>query len=67
MTAAERKAWDDRDFIFRRAYYTQLDVGAFFYWTMGWPLNWPDGTPCKRIINRKPLTMKTAPAQPLVG
>jgi hypothetical protein len=36
-------------------WYTQLDVNDHFYWTMGWPINYPDGRACTILINRKPL------------
>jgi hypothetical protein len=40
---------------FKRRPYVQLDVNGHFYWTMGAPINKPDGTPCTILINRKAL------------
>jgi hypothetical protein len=75
---SHRRAWRDADFIevvqfirthgycarFGKTSYTQLDVGEHFYWTMGWPLNHPDGRPLTVIINRKRLAQKSAPSLP---
>lgn len=36
-------------------WYTQIDVNEHFYWTMGYPINWKDGTPCTILINRKKI------------
>lgn len=40
---------------FGRTWYTQIDVNDHFYWTMGSPINYPNGTACTILINRKPL------------
>lgn len=68
-----RKNWaSDDDFVFVVQYirqhgytgqfegrtYTYLDVNGHFYWTMGAPINKPDGSPLTIIINRKPLSAK---------
>lgn len=68
-----RKNWkSDDDFVFVVQYirdngytgkfegrtYTYLDVDGHFYWTMGAPINKPDGSPLTIIINRKPLDAK---------
>jgi SAM-dependent methyltransferase len=38
---------------FGKTWYTQLDVNDHFYWTMGWPVNYPNGMACTILINRK--------------
>lgn len=40
---------------FARTWYTQIDVNDHFYWTMGAPIDYPNGTACTILINRKPL------------
>lgn len=40
---------------FGKTHYTQLDINDHFYWTMGWPVNQPDGEACTILINRKPI------------
>lgn len=39
-------------------YYKVLDVLRHFYWTMGWPVNYRDGSPCTILINRKPIARR---------
>jgi len=71
-----RKTWTrDEDFVwaveqirlrgYRQKYdgswYTQLDVGDHFYWTMGWPINYRNGSPATILINRKPLKRPSLP------
>ena len=40
----------------RKSWYTVLDVHEHFYWTMGAPINYSNGSPCTILINRKPLS-----------
>ena len=35
-------------------WYRVLHLGGAIYWTMNWPINYPNGTPCTSLINRKP-------------
>lgn len=41
---------------FGRSKYQYLDVDGYSYWTMGAPINKPDGSPCTIIVNRKPVS-----------
>ena len=38
--------------------YNVYDAGEDFHWTLGWPVNYTNGTPCTILINRKPITQK---------
>lgn len=40
---------------FAKSWYIQVDVNDHFYWTMGAPINYPNGMACTILINRKPL------------
>lgn len=40
---------------FQNTWYTQVDVNDHFYWTMGGPVNHPNGCAATILINRKPL------------
>jgi SAM-dependent methyltransferase len=51
---------------YQRKPYVQLDVNEHFYWTMGAPINLPDGTPHTILINRKVLT-RPAPYDDIAG
>ena len=41
---------------FGKTWYTQVDVNDYFYWTMGAPINYPNGMAWTILINRKPLS-----------
>jgi SAM-dependent methyltransferase len=41
---------------FGKTWYTQIDVNDHFYWTMGAPINYPNGMARTILINRKPLS-----------
>lgn len=53
-TVAQLRAYGYRA-KFANSWYTQVDVNDHFYWTMGAPINYPNGMAYTVLINRKPL------------
>lgn len=49
---------------YAKTWYVVCDVNEFFYWSMGWPVNYSSGHPCTILINRKPLQSEAGRDEP---